>query len=172
MNWDESFVCRGDGSSDMRGAIGGLMWISFQRRTLLLAFASVLVAAPVWSQERPYKEGSIWTVSFVKTKNGMADEYLQEVVPARKKLMDEAQKQGLVISYKILWGSSANRDDWDILFLEEYKNWAAFDGLAAKFDALAKKVIGDEAAQTRVMVKRIELRELFGDKVMQELIPK
>jgi hypothetical protein len=111
-------------------------------------------------------------VTFIKTKNGLSDDYLREIIPARKKLMDEAQKQGLIVSYKILSGSSANRDDWDIMFLDEYKNWAAFDGLTAKFDAVSKKVIGDEATQTREMVKRIEVRELFGDKVMQELIPK
>ena len=148
------------------------MWNSFQRLTVLLFFASLLTAAPAWSQERPYREGSIWTVTFIKTKNGLSDDYLREIIPARKKLMDEAQKQGLIVSYKILSGISANRDDWDIMFLDEYKNWAAFDGLTAKFDAVAKKVIGDEAAQTQAMVKRIEVRELVGDKVMQELIPK
>ena len=148
------------------------MWNSFQRLTVLVSFASLLASASTWSQERPYREGSVWTVSFVKTKNGLGDDYLREIIPARKKLMDEAQKQGLIVSYKILSGSSANRDDWDVMFLDEYKNWAAFDGLTAKFDAVLKKVVGDEAAQTQAMVKRIEVRELIGDKVMQELIPK
>ncbi len=148
------------------------MWNSFQRMTMLVLFASLLASTSAWAQERPYREGSVWLVSFVKTKNGLADDYLREVIPARKKLMDEAQKQGLIVSHKILSGISSNHDDWDIMFLDEYKNWAAFDGLTAKFDAVLKKVVGDEAAQTQQMVKRIEVRELFGDKVMQELIPK
>lgn len=148
------------------------MWNSIQRLTVLLSFAGLLIAAPAWSQERPYREGSIWTVTFIKTRNGLSDDYLREIIPARKKLMDEAQRQGLIISYKILSGTAANREDWDIMFLDEYKNWAAFDGLTAKFDAVARKVIGDEATQTQNMVKRIEVRELVGDKVMQELIPK
>jgi hypothetical protein len=148
------------------------MWNSLQRMTVLVSFASLLTSAPAWSQERPYREGSVWVVSFVKTKNGLADDYLREVIPARKKLMDEAQKQGLIVSQRILSGISSNREDWDIMFLDEYKNWAAFDGLTAKFDAVLKKVVGDEAAQTQLMVKRIDVRELVGDKVMQELIPK
>lgn len=149
------------------------MWGSFLRVAALVPVAILLLtSAPAWSQDRPYKEGSIWTVTFVKTKNGLGDDYLREIIPARKKLMDEAQKQGLIVSYKILSGISSNREDWDIMFLDEYKNWAAFDGLTAKFDAVAKKVIGDEAAQTQAMVKRVEVRELIGDKVMQELIPK
>lgn len=148
------------------------MWNSFQSLTVLVSFSSLLASAPAVSQERPYREGSVWTISFVKTKNGLGDDYLREIIPARKKIMDEAQKQGLIVSYRILSGSSANRDDWDIMFMDEYKNWAAFDGLTAKFDAVLKKVVGDEAAQNQVMVKRIEVRELVGDKLMQELIPR
>ena len=148
------------------------MWNFLQRMTVTALLTSLLVLTPAWSQERPYKEGSVWAISIVKTKNGLADDYLREVIPVRKKIMDEAQKQGLVLSYKILSGTSANRDDWDIMFLDEYKNWAAFDGLTAKFDAIERKLIGDEAAQTQMMVKRVDVRELVGDKVMQELIPK
>lgn len=148
------------------------MWNFFQSLTVLVFSAFLLTSTPALSQERPYKEGSIWTISFVKTKNGLSDDYLREIIPARKKLMDEAQRQGLIVSYKILSGAAANREDWDIMFLDEYKNWAAFDGLTAKFDAVLQKVIGDAAAQSQVMVKRVEVRELIGDKVMQELIPK
>jgi hypothetical protein len=148
------------------------MWTALRHLTFFVVLLSLLAMAPAHAQERPYIEGSVWALTFVKTKNGLADEYLKEIVPARKKLMDEAKKQGLVVSYKILSGISANREDWDIMFLDEYKNWAAFDGLSAKFDAVARKVIGDEATQTQMMVKRIDVRELMGDKVMQELIPK
>ena len=115
------------------------MWNSFQRMTMLVLFASLLASTSAWAQERPYREGSVWVVSFVKTKNGLADDYLREVIPARKKLMDEAQKQGLIVSHKILSGISSNHDDWDIMFLDEYKNWAAFDGLTAKFDLISKE---------------------------------
>ena len=144
----------------------------FQRLTVFFIFGGLLAASSAWSQDRPYREGSVWIVSFVKTKNGLGDDYLREIVPARKKLMDEAQKQGLIISYKTLSGSAMGRDDWDIMFLDEYKNWAAFDGATAKFDAIMAKLVGDPTAQTQLMTKRIEVRELIGDKVMQELIAK
>jgi hypothetical protein len=48
--------------------------------------------------------------------------------------------------------------------------WACVHGLTAKFDAIVKKIIEDEAAQAQATLKRIEVRELLGDKVMQELI--
>ena len=64
------------------------------------------------------------------------------------------------------------RDDWDIMFMDEYKNWAAFDGINAKYDAIMGKLVGAEDKQVQLMTKRTEVREILGDKVMQELIIK
>jgi hypothetical protein len=64
------------------------------------------------------------------------------------------------------------RDDWDVMFLVEYKNWAAFDGLRAKYDAIAAQVIGSEEKQVQLMTKRGDERKILGTKLMQELITK
>lgn len=147
--------------------------MNITRKILLAAFASfAMITLPSAAQDKPYKQGTVWSVSFIKVKPGMFDQYLRDVGPQRKKIMDEAQKQGLILSYKMLSGSSANRDDWDIMFMEEYKNWAAFDGLTEKFEAIEAKLIGNEEKRTQVMVKRTEVREILGDKVLQELILK
>lgn len=134
-------------------------------------FASLaLLAFPGSAQDKPYKEGAIWSVSFVKVKPGMFDVSLRDVGPMRKKVMDEAQRQGLILSYKMLSGSTANRNDGDIMVMEEYKNRAAFDGLTQKFEAIEAKLIGNEDKATQMMVKRTEVREIVGDKVLQELV--
>lgn len=131
-----------------------------------------LAAAGAAAQEKPYKEGSVWTVSMIRVKPGMLDVYMRDVLPLRKKMNDEAQKQGLLLSSHVLSGSAMGRDDWDVMFLDEYKNWAAFDGISAKYDAIMSKVVGTEDKQVQLMVKRTEVREIMGDKVMQELIIK
>ena len=61
---------------------------------------------------------------------------MRDLLPIRKKISDEAKKQGLVISTHILSGNAMGRDDWDVMILDEYKNWAAFDGITAKYDAI------------------------------------
>ncbi len=134
----------------------------------VLALASVTV----YAQEKPYKEGSVWNVSMIRVKPGMFDVYMREVLPMRKKINEEAQKQGLLISSHILSGNASGRDDWDVMFLDEYKNWAALDGMSAKYDAIMSKIVGSEEKQVQVMTKRTEVREIMGDKVMQELIIK
>ena len=131
-----------------------------------------IISAVAIAQEKPYTEGSVWFISMIKVKPGMLDVYLREVLPLRKKINEEAKKQGLVVSSRILSGLANGRDDWDIMFMDEYKNWAAFDGITAKYDAIMSKLVGSEDKQVQLMSKRTEVREILGDKVMQELIIK
>lgn len=136
---------------------------------IALLATSVLGASPAFGQDKPYKEGTVWSVSLIKVKPGMLDVYLRDLGSARKKLMEEAKKQGLIVSEKMFIGSASNRDDWDVMFMVEYKNWAALDGLSDKFDALALKMVGTDEKQVQMMVKRTETREIVGDKMLQEI---
>lgn len=128
-----------------------------------------LLANPAQAQDKPYKEGTVWAVSFIKVKPGMFDVYMRDLAVQRKKLMDEAKKLGMIVSEKMLSGTSMGQGDWDLMLMVEYKNWAAFDGLNDKFDALALKVVGSEEVQLKTMIKRTEVREIMGEKVFQEL---
>ena len=128
-----------------------------------------LLASQAMAQDKPYREGSVWSVTMIKVKPGMFDVYMREVLPQRRKIMEEAKKAGLVLSEKILSGPSSGRDDFDVLLMTEYKNFAALDGMDAKFDVIMSKVVGSEDKQVQQMSKRGEVREILGDKVMQEL---
>ena len=46
-------------------------------------------------------------MSFIKVKPGMLDTYLRDLAIARKNLMAEAKKQGLIVSEKILSGDAS-----------------------------------------------------------------
>jgi hypothetical protein len=136
----------------------------------LLSGVLLFAAQAGRAQDRPYKEGTVWTISFIKVKPGMMNVYLRDLAAQRKPLMDEARKQGLIVSEKMLSGSAAGRDDWDLMLMVEYKNWAAFDGLSDKFDALARNVVGPEEKQLQTMVKRTEVREIVGERTLQEIM--
>jgi len=128
-----------------------------------------LLASPAFAQDKPYREGSVWSITMIKVKPGMFDAYMREVLPQRKKIMEEAKKAGLILSEKILTGPASGRDDFDVLLMTEYKNFAALDGLDAKFDVIMNKIVGSEDKQVQIMSKRGEVREIMGDKMMQEL---
>src|SRR5438067_13498353 len=146
---------------------------SITRSIALATFGLLaLISAGVSAQDKPYTEGSVWSISMIRVKPGMLDVYMREVLPLRKKINEEAKKQGLFVSDHVFSGNSMGRDDWDVMFMTEFKNWAAFDGITAKYDAIASKVIGSEDKQVQVMTKRTETREIIGNKTMQELIVK
>ena len=144
------------------------------RRLVILVLYGVLSlgSAIVYGQEKPYTEGSVWYITMIRVKPGMLDVYMRDVLPLRKKIDEEAKEQGLILSDHILSGNASGRDDFDVMFLTEYKNWAAFDGITAKYDAIAGKIVGSEEKQVQLMTKRTEVREIKGEKPMQELIIK
>lgn len=87
-------------------------------------------------------------------------------------VLDRQCHTGLIVSERTLSGSAMGRDDWDLMLMVGYKNWAAFDGLSAKFDALALKVVGSVKKQLQSTVRRIETREILGEKTLQEIVLK
>ena len=119
--------------------------------------------------DAPYTEGPVWTITMVKAKAGMADEYLKGLAKTFTAAMDEAKKQNLIMDYKILLGPAATPQDFDILLMVESKNMAALDGLREKTDPIARKIQGSPDQQLATQTKRLEIREIMGTKNMREI---
>jgi len=119
--------------------------------------------------DAPYTEGPVWTVTMVKAKAGMTDEYLKGLAKTFTGAMDEAKKQDLIMDYKILLGNAATPQDFDILLMVESKNMAALDGLREKTDPIARKIQGTPDQQRATQTKRLEIREIIGSKNMREI---
>jgi hypothetical protein len=117
----------------------------------------------------PYNEGPVWTLTMIKTKTGLADEYIKQITGTVKPVYDEEKKQKIILDYKILNGEATNPHDFNILILVEYPNWAAFDTLRDKMDPVIAKVMGSEEQRTQLAVKRLDIREILGTKTMREI---
>jgi hypothetical protein len=117
----------------------------------------------------PYTTGSVWTLTTVRTTPGFRNDYLRDLATSWKRMMEEAKREGVVVSYKILSALPSGPEDWDLLIMVEAKNWAALDGVDEKFHAIQQKVIGGEGAQRQLSTKRIEVRRTLGSKNAQEL---
>ena len=117
----------------------------------------------------PYTEGGVWQITMVKTKPGMGDDYLKSLAKTFKAANDEAKKQGIITDYKILSGDAATTQDFDLLLMVEYPNMAAMDGLREKTEPIVDKILGTEDQQRQVAVKRVEIRDIMGDKLMREI---
>ena len=136
-----------------------------QIAALSLGITSLCVA----QSDAPYTEGPVWTVTMVKTKTGMTDEYLKELAKTLKASLEEAKKQNLVLDYKILLGNPSTPQDFNILIMVESKNMAAQDNTREKFDPIARKIVGTTDQQQEIQVKRLDIREIMGTKLMREI---
>jgi hypothetical protein len=133
---------------------------------------SLSLPAQSVAQGLPYTEGSVWSIGFVKTVPGMTNDYYKNLADNWLKMNEAAKKEGLVLSYKVLYGPAANTEDWDIMLMIEYKNMAAMDGMAEKMEALSGKLLGSQDTRRVGAVKRNEIREILGGKLVREIILK
>jgi len=146
------------------------MKITKKLEIVALAALSLGIASVCSAQsDAPYTEGPVWNVTMVKTKSGMTDEYLKGLAKTLKGTLEEAKKQNLVLDYKILLGNAATSQDFDILIMVESKNMAAQDNAREKFDPITRKVVGTTDQQQAIQVKRLDIREIIGTKLMREI---
>jgi hypothetical protein len=142
------------------------------KKVQIVALAALLlsIASPCVAQsDAPYTEGPVWNITMVKTKAGMGDEYLKDLAKTLKGSLEEAKKQNLVVDYKILLGNAATPQDFNILIMVESKNMAAQDNTREKFDPIARKIVGTTDQQQAIQVKRLDIREIMGIKLMREI---
>jgi predicted HAD superfamily Cof-like phosphohydrolase len=99
----------------------------------------------------------------------MGDEYLKSLNKTLKLSLEEGKKQNLIVDYKILLGNAATPQDFDILVMVESKNMAALDNGREKFDPIARKIVGPTEQQQAIAVKRLDIREIIGTKLMREI---
>jgi len=146
------------------------MRITKKLQIVTLAALSLGIASLCFAQsDAPYTEGPVWNITMVKAKPGMGDEYLKGLAKTFKGSLDEAKKQNLILDYKILLGTAATPQDFDILLMVESKNMATQDGLREKTDPIARKIVGTTDQQQAMAVKRLDIREIMGSKLMREI---
>lgn len=139
--------------------------------TAALAASLLLLAAGAYAQvSRPYRNGSVWDVAFIRMKPGMESAYLDYIATDWKKHQEELKKDGLILSYKVLTTESHGANDWNIMLLTEYKDMATMEANEAKQDALYQRVIGNDDKQRQGYRERLEVREVMGGRLAREIV--
>ncbi len=133
----------------------------------LILTLSVVVFAQV---SRPYRNGSVWNVAFIKMKPGMETAYLNYIATDWKRNQEALKKDGLILSYKVLTTEAHGAADFNIMLMTEYKNLATMEANENKADALAQKVIGDDQKQMQGYRERLEIREVLQDRLAREIV--
>jgi hypothetical protein len=139
--------------------------------TAALASSLLLLAVGVYAQvSRPYRNGSVWDVAFIRMKPGMESAYLNYIATDWKRNQEELKKAGLIVSYKVLTTEPHNPGDFNILLMTEYKDLASLEASEDKADALLQRVIGNDDKQRQGYKERLEIREVMGNRLAREIV--
>ena len=142
-------------------------------RITLVSLAGVLliVGVSVFAQvNRPYHNGSVWSIAFIRVKPGMDTAYLNYLAGPWKAEHEASKKEGLTLSYKVISVEGHTPGEFNLMLLTEYKNLAAMEAGEDKADALAQKVIGTDEKQMQGYKDRSDIREVMGDRLGREVI--
>jgi hypothetical protein len=148
-----------------------------RNKILFVLLSSIFVLGIInvgYSQsEDLYDTGTVWTLSFIRTGANTVDDYIKGIKNTWEAVMKESVKEGLIKSYKILLGTAANQEDFNIVLMIENKNMATFDPdpvRDAKMKEIEKKIkenMKDEYDKTVSNYEKI--RQWLGAKSMREI---
>jgi len=104
------------------------------RLALSLCLVIVILAAAAYTQmpNRPYRNASVWNISFIHTHAGMDNAYLTYLTTDWKREQEAARQDGMILSYKVLTTEAHNTADWNVMLMVEYKDLATMEANQAK----------------------------------------
>ena len=145
-----------------------------KRRNLLIAsllVALLIVGVSVYAQvNRPYRNGSVWNVSFIRIKPGMDTAYMNYIAGQWKSEQEAQKKDGNILSYKVLSVEAHTPGEWNLMLMTEYKSLAAMEASEDKAEAVAQRVVGNDEKQTQGYRERLEIRDVMGARLAREII--
>jgi hypothetical protein len=139
----------------------------FAFTVLVILLLSAIVFAQV---NRPYRNGTVWNIAFIRMKPGMDTAYLNYIGTDWKKNQEALKKEGLIVSYKVLTTEAHGAADFNILLMTEYKDLATMEANEAREDNVAQTVIGNDAKQMQGYRERLEVREVLQDRLAREIV--
>ncbi len=134
---------------------------------ILILTLSIVVVAQV---SRPFRNGSVWNVAFIRMKPGMETAYLNYIATDWKRNQEASKKEGLILSYKVLTTEAHGGGDFNIMLMTEYKDLATMEANENKADNLAQQVIGNDQKQMQGYKERLEIREVLQDRLAREIV--
>jgi hypothetical protein len=138
-------------------------------RVMLLTVLGASVGGICAADGLPYTEGHVLDITAIRTKEGKFNEYWAFLSNQYRQVMDEAKKEGLIVSYSFYAATPRSPNDPDLYLVTEYANMAAFDGLNEKMTAIDAKAFGGQKKSEMADSDRDSIRTYLGDDIIREL---
>ena len=146
------------------------------RTNRFVIFSAVIVLAALaftangQMAPRPYRNGTVWNLTFVRIKAGMDSAYLTYLTTDWKREQEALKQQGMILSYKVLTTESHGSTDWNVILMVEYRDLATMEANETKTEALGQQLFGSDEKIRQGYRERMEMREVLGDRVAREIV--
>jgi hypothetical protein len=140
--------------------------------SLFCAASFGMLSSVALANGRDYNDGPVVNVSSIRTVDGHFDDYMHWLATAWKKQEEAAKKAGLIIDYHVYTTEPRSPNDPDVYLVVTYKNWAALDGIGARFDALSEQLEGSLDKADQAQAARGKVRTILGSETFQEAVLK
>lgn len=131
----------------------------------------LIVGISVYAQvKRPYHNGTVWSISFIRMKPGMDTAYLNYVAGQWKAEQEAQKKAGNILSYKVLAVEGHTSAEWNLMLMTEAKDLATMEATEDKADAVTQQVVGTDEKQMQGYREREAIREVVGTRLAREII--
>ena len=107
-----------------------------RHRPLSLFGVALVLAVPAAAQQasRPYTDGGVREVQYIRVKPGHFDEYMTFLAGPYKQQMEAQKKAGVITGWGAYQSDDRDENDWNIVLTTDYKNMAALDNLRDRVD--------------------------------------
>jgi hypothetical protein len=140
----------------------------------LLAFAAMLLPALSLAQSapvRPFHDGPVWAITFVKAKPGVGLKYMEYLATDWKTEQEAVKKAGLILNYMVIETEAHSPTDFDLMLMTEYKDLATMEANQDKEEAVIDQALNsNDQKMIAGYQERASWREILGTRLAREII--
>jgi hypothetical protein len=140
----------------------------------VLAFAAMLLPTLSLSQAmpaRPFHDGPVWDITFVKIKPGVGLNYMNFLASDWKKEQEALKQAGLILNYMVIQTESHSPNDFDLMLMVQFKDLASMEASDDKREAVANQALNsNDQKMIAGYQERASWREIIGDRLAREII--
>jgi hypothetical protein len=140
---------------------------------VVAVFAAMLLPALTQAQTpvRPFHDGPVWDITFVKGKPGVGLKYMNYLATDWKTEQEALKKAGLILDYKVIGTEAHSTTDWDLMLMTEFKDLATMEANQDKIEEVSNKALqSNDQKMIAGYEERASWREIVGDRLAREII--
>ena len=136
----------------------------------VLVFLLACSASAFAQDAKPYRNGPVWNIGFIRTKAGMEDRYLRYIADSWKREQEALKKAGIVLDYKVITTEAHGPSDFDVILMTQFKDMASLEANEDKAEQIALQLEGGTQKMEGGYVDRASYREVMGGRLGREII--